>query len=77
MNLWDGRLVEVRELKFPDPEKQAVFAEWDLDELSREIVEVQRACEASDSPVVCSHNDLLSGNIMVSREVRIYCAPRP
>lgn len=77
MNLWGGRLGEVRELEFPDPEKQAVFAEWDLDELSRELAEVQRACETSDSPVVCSHNDLLSGNIMVSREVRVFSANRP
>ena len=61
----------MRELQFPEPEKQADFAEWDLDQLSRELTEVQHACEASSSPVVCSHNDLLSGNIMVPREVRV------
>ena len=64
------RLAEVRELHFDDPRKQAEFERWDLSALAEELRETRAACEAAASPVVCSHNDLLSGNIMVQREVR-------
>jgi ethanolamine kinase len=33
--------------------------------LQREVDEVRAACEALRSPLVFSHNDLLSGNILV------------
>jgi hypothetical protein len=32
------------------------------------VLEVQRVCQQTGSPVVFAHNDLLSGNIMVSLE---------
>ena len=76
------RLQEARGLKFEDPEKRAAFEKWDLDELGREIAETQASCERLASPVVCSHNDLLSGNIMiphsagrVRQEGRSACLP--
>lgn len=71
------RLAEVRELQFEDPMKQAEFERWDLGALAAELRETQAACEAAASPCVCSHNDLLSGNIMVPREVRMRTCPIP
>ena len=62
---WCCRLKEARGLEFEDPEKRAAFEKWDLDDLGREIAVTQAACERLRSPVVCSHNDLLSGNIMI------------
>jgi len=59
------RLKEARGLNFDDPKKRAAFEKWDLDDLAREIAVTQAACERLQSPVVCSHNDLLSGNIMI------------
>ena len=71
------RLAEVRDLEFEDPQKQAEFERWDLGALAAEIREISAACEAAASPCVCSHNDLLSGNIMVPREVGTRGCPIP
>lgn len=49
-----------------DPEKLAAFQQFDFQELTKEVEEVESAARALNSPVVFAHNDLLSGNIMIA-----------
>ncbi|GAQ88641.1 Ethanolamine kinase [Klebsormidium nitens] len=51
-------------LSFDDPKKQATFEAAGVAELKGQIEELKRVCDELDSPVVFSHNDLLSGNFM-------------
>lgn len=65
-----GKVLEwlhtVQSLDFSDdPEKYAEFKKIDLNAILREIEEIRDLSEKIDSVVVFSHNDLLSGNIMV------------
>lgn len=61
-----GWLDMAKELNFDhDPKKKAMFAKIDLGVLEKEIKELQPLCEASGSALVFSHNDLLSGNILI------------
>jgi len=59
------------EITFEDPVKAAQFAEVDLTALAQDIAETRALCEATDSPVVYSHNDLLAGNILVLGEATL------
>lgn len=43
----------------------------DLDALDRELKETRALCEAVASPKIFSHNDLLSGNILI---LQVWCA---
>jgi ethanolamine kinase len=52
------------QLTFTEPAKQAQFSAVDFNRMSAEIEEVAALCAATASPVVFSHNDLLSGNIL-------------
>lgn len=52
-------------LTFEQPAKQEAFSRVDCAALQREVDEVQQVCSALHSPLVFSHNDLLSGNILV------------
>jgi len=63
------RLRDARQLRLPSAEQQRRFEAVDLAALEAEVAEVEAVCNAVGSPVVCSHNDLLSGNIMVPLEV--------
>ncbi|KAL4433561.1 hypothetical protein ABPG75_000002 [Micractinium tetrahymenae] len=64
-----GRIYEwldiAEQFVFDDPEKQRVFATFDFAALRAEVKHVEQAAAAASSPIVFSHNDLLSGNIMV------------
>jgi ethanolamine kinase len=48
-----------------NPLKNAVYCTFDFDVLRREVDILEAAAEKFESPIVFSHNDLLSGNIMV------------
>ena len=50
-----------RGLHFDDPVKQKKKDLLDLDEVARAVDELEETCLASGSPIVLSHNDLLSG----------------
>lgn len=58
-----------RELHFEDSQKQAAIRALDLDAMQHEIEQMEATCMRLESPVVWSHNDLLSGNIMVTEQV--------
>lgn len=64
------RLRDARQLRMPSEDAQRRFEAVDLGALQQEVLEVQAVCEAAASPLVCSHNDLLSGNILVPIDVR-------
>ncbi|KAL5098572.1 hypothetical protein RYX36_002899 [Vicia faba] len=55
-------------LEFDDSEKQKTYKTVSFKEVQDEINELQVLCDRLKSPVVFSHNDLLSGNIMVNHE---------
>ncbi|KAL4439680.1 hypothetical protein ABPG75_002681 [Micractinium tetrahymenae] len=60
-----GRIYEwldiAEQFVFDDPEKQRVFATFDFAALRAEVKHVEQAAAAASSPIVFSHNDLLSG----------------
>eukprot|EP00891_Asterochloris_glomerata_P001276 jgi/Astpho2/1276/Aster-07120 len=58
-----------RELHFEDSQKQAAIRALDLDAMQHEIEQMEATCMRLESPVVWSHNDLLSGNIMAGSDV--------
>uniref|UniRef100_A0A7R9YXN4 ethanolamine kinase n=1 Tax=Chlamydomonas euryale TaxID=1486919 RepID=A0A7R9YXN4_9CHLO len=55
-------------LEFEDLSKQAKFAGIDFASQEREILELKAICDRVPTEVVFSHNDLLSGNILIVRE---------
>ena len=60
----------VRELQYEDSQKQAAMNALDLGAMQHEIEQMEAICMRLESPVVWSHNDLLSGNVMVAEQVR-------
>ncbi|GAX75561.1 hypothetical protein CEUSTIGMA_g3004.t1 [Chlamydomonas eustigma] len=60
-----GWLDMASKLVFEDERKQAKFSNIDLIAMRHEIEVTKEACDAVMSPIVFSHNDLLSGNILV------------
>mmetsp|Transcript_7572 Transcript_7572/g.18796 ORF Transcript_7572/g.18796 Transcript_7572/m.18796 type:complete len:369 (-) Transcript_7572:136-1242(-) len=62
----EGWLAMAKDLDFShDPAKAELFAKVDLPALGREVGELRALCAVVASPEVMSHNDLLSGNILV------------
>ncbi|WJX67586.1 ethanolamine kinase [Trifolium repens] len=55
-------------LKFDDGKKQKTYETVSFKELHEEIHDLQMLCDRLKSPVLFSHNDLLSGNIMINHE---------
>ncbi|KAH9761880.1 putative ethanolamine kinase [Citrus sinensis] len=55
-------------LKFDEIEKQSMYETISFKEVQKEIVELKELAGHLNAPVVFSHNDLLSGNIMVNDE---------
>ncbi|KAM5547876.1 putative ethanolamine kinase [Rosa sericea] len=55
-------------LEFDDSEKQKIYKTISFSEVYNEIVELKELTSHFNAPVVFSHNDLLSGNIMVNDE---------
>ena len=64
------RLGMARGLHFDDSQKQAAKDALDLNAMQHEIEQMEATCMRLESPVVWSHNDLLSGNVMVTEQVR-------
>jgi ethanolamine kinase len=58
-----------REIKYDDEAKQKAHDAVDLDAMERELNLTQEAAEKLQVPVVWSHNDLLSGNVLVTHQV--------
>ena len=62
------RIKMARDLDFSeDPKKQEAYAKLDLDRMHWECCETEAACLRLDSPVVYTHCDMLSGNVLVPR----------
>lgn len=57
-------------MTYSDADKQKAKEAKDFTAMRSEILELQQICEKLESPVVFSHNDLLSGNVMIPHEVR-------
>ncbi|XP_022930173.1 probable ethanolamine kinase isoform X1 [Cucurbita moschata] len=55
-------------LQFDDTEKQCIFDSISFTEIHNEILEIKEVTSLLDAPVVFSHNDLLSGNLMLNEE---------
>ena len=65
-----SRLELSQELEYPDPRKQKARDSVDFVGMQKEIEEMQDVCNQLKAPVVWSHNDLLSGNVMIPLEVK-------
>ena len=63
------RLAAAEKLDFKGSNKQAAFEALDFRGMAREVEATEKACLRLDPPVVFTHNDLLSGNILVAGEV--------
>ena len=63
------RLAAAEKLDFKGSNKQAAFEALDFWGMAREVDATEKACLRLDPPVVFTHNDLLSGNILVAGEV--------
>ncbi|KAJ8768036.1 hypothetical protein K2173_020976 [Erythroxylum novogranatense] len=60
-------------LQFDDAEKQGKYEAISFKEVYNEIVEIKELTGLLDAPVVFSHNDLLSGNLMLNdAEEKLY-----
>lgn len=57
-----------REIKYDDEAKQKAHDAVDLDAMERELNLTQEAAEKLQVPIVWSHNDLLSGNVLVTHQ---------
>ena len=68
------RLEALRKIRYSDARKQAQHAAFPLDEWAAEMRLTEAVCARLGSPVVWSHMDLLSGNVLVARKV---CECRP
>ncbi|XP_023536612.1 probable ethanolamine kinase isoform X1 [Cucurbita pepo subsp. pepo] len=55
-------------LQFDDTEKQCIFDSISFTEIHNEILEIKELTSLLNAPVVFSHNDLLSGNLMLNEE---------
>lgn len=62
-----------REIKYDDEAKQKAHDAVDLDAMERELNLTQETAEKLQVPVVWSHNDLLSGNVLVTHQVCPFC----
>ena len=57
-----------RDIKYDDVKKQKAHDAVDLDAMQRELDLTSSAAQKLQSPVVWSHNDLLSGNVLVTHQ---------
>ena len=65
-----ARLDQAAEMTYPDADKQRAKEAKAFKSMRAEILQMQEICEKLQSPVVFSHNDLLSGNVMIPLEVQ-------
>ncbi|KAK7281630.1 hypothetical protein RIF29_09787 [Crotalaria pallida] len=59
-------------LEFDDSKKHETYETISFREVHDEIVELKVLSDCLNSPVIFSHNDLLSGNIMINDEDKLY-----
>jgi ethanolamine kinase len=60
-------------LRFEDTAKQAKYASISFDELREEAMSLKVLTDCLNAPIVFAHNDLLSGNLMLSeKEEKLY-----
>lgn len=60
-------------LRFEDTAKQAKYASISFDELREEAMSLKVVTDCLNAPIVFAHNDLLSGNLMLSeKEEKLY-----
>ncbi|KZV36411.1 putative ethanolamine kinase, partial [Dorcoceras hygrometricum] len=55
-------------LKFDDHGKQRKYETISFEEIHKEIIELKEMTDRFNAPIVFSHNDLLSGNLMLNDE---------
>lgn len=55
-------------LRFEDTAKQAKYASISFDELREEAMSLKVVTDCLNAPIVFAHNDLLSGNLMLSEK---------
>lgn len=58
--------VKASNLKFDDPEKQNKYEKILFKEIHNEVIKLKELTGPLNAPVVYSHNDLLSGNLMLN-----------
>jgi ethanolamine kinase len=58
-----------QKIAYDDEAKQKAQAELDFEGMSSELKLTEETAAQLDSPIVWSHNDLLSGNVLVSKQV--------
>ena len=63
------RLAMAKDITYDDKAKQKAHEAVDLKAMERELDLTEEAAEKLQAPVVWSHNDLLSGNILVTHQV--------
>ena len=73
------RLDEAEGMTYPDAGKQKSKEAKNFGDMRSEVLEMQQICEKLESPIVFTHNDLLSGNVMIPLEASMYspCALQP
>lgn len=59
-------------IKYEDERKQKAHDAVDLAAMQRELALTEDRASRLGSPIVWSHNDLLSGNVLVSKQVPIH-----
>ena len=59
-----------RSISYEDGAKQQAHDSVDFDLMAEELRTTEACSQRLGSPVVWSHNDLLSGNILVSKKAR-------
>lgn len=60
-------------LQFEDPAKQAKYASISFDKVREEAMSLKVFTDRLNAPIVFAHNDLLSGNLMLSeKEEKLY-----
>ena len=62
-----------RSLQYDDTKKQAAQDAVDFDGMAAELRLTEECAARLGAPVVWSHNDLLSGNVLVALKVRLAC----
>ena len=64
-----SRLDEAEDMTYPDTKHQAAKEAKDFKGMRTEVLRMQQVCEKLQSSVVFTHNDLLSGNVMIPLQV--------
>jgi ethanolamine kinase len=58
-----------KKIQYEDEEKQKAHDAVDIGAMEAELALTEKKSAQLESPIVWSHNDLLSGNVLVSKQV--------